>query len=186
MLVCPNRYKTRPVPQKSPFLSHFRHAGRKLSRFSQSQPQQGEFSLVVSVSDQSKATCGAPPAEGFLSRRSSASWRLGCCERNIAPAWDCACRHEILIAPARLKPLIFPLFCRAGVVFLSRRPSNTQHSDLLGWFFFHGSYRTLSTAACWGDVSFTVRPQPRHTSRKTKSAEATKHGMHSKHTKRGQ
>ena len=65
------------------------------------------------------------------------AWRLGCSERNIAPAWDCACRHEILIAPARLKPLIFPLFCRAGVVFLSRRPSNTPHSDALGWLLFH-------------------------------------------------
>ena len=61
----PNRYKTRHTPQKSPILAHFRRAGRKLSRFSQSQPQQGEFSLVVSVSDQSKATYGAPPAAGF-------------------------------------------------------------------------------------------------------------------------
>lgn len=64
-LACPNRYKTRPAPQKSPILPLFRHAGRKLSRFSQSQPQQGELSLVVSVSDRSKATCGAPPAAGF-------------------------------------------------------------------------------------------------------------------------
>ena len=64
-LACSNRYKTRHTLQKSPILAHFRHAGRKLSRFSQSQPQQGEFSLVVSVSDQSKATCGAPPAAGF-------------------------------------------------------------------------------------------------------------------------
>ena len=63
-LACSNRYKTRHTPQKSPILAHFRRAGRKLSRFSQSQPQQGEFSLVVSVSDQSKATCGAPPAAG--------------------------------------------------------------------------------------------------------------------------
>ena len=62
---CPNRYKTRHTPQKSPILAHFRRAGRKLSRFSQSQPQQGEFSLVVSVSDRSKATCGALPAAGF-------------------------------------------------------------------------------------------------------------------------
>lgn len=62
---CSNRYKTRHTPQKSPILAHFRRAGRKLSRFSQSEPQQGEFSLVVSVSDQSKATCGAPPAAGF-------------------------------------------------------------------------------------------------------------------------
>ena len=64
-LACSNRYKTRHTPQKSPILTHFRPAGRKLSRFSQSQPQQGEFSLVVSVSDRSKATCGAPPAAGF-------------------------------------------------------------------------------------------------------------------------
>ena len=64
-LACSNRYKTRHTLQKSPILAHFRHAGRKLSRFSQSQPQQGEFSLVVSVSDQSKATYGAPPAAGF-------------------------------------------------------------------------------------------------------------------------
>ena len=64
-LACSNRYKTRHTPQKSPILAHFRRAGRKLSRFSQSQPQQGEFSLVVSVSDQSKATCGALPAAGF-------------------------------------------------------------------------------------------------------------------------
>ena len=101
------------------------------------------------------------------------AWRLGCFERNIAPAWDCACRHEILIAPTRLKPLILTLFRRAGVVFLSRRPSNTQHSGAQGRYFFHGSYRTRSTAACWGDVSFTVRPQPRHTSHETTPAEAT-------------
>ena len=43
----------------------------------------------------------------------------------------------------------------AGAMFLSRR------------------LRTRSTVACWGDVSFTVRPQPRHTSRKTTPAEAT-------------
>ena len=65
------------------------------------------------------------------------AWRLGCFERNIAPAWDCACRHETLIALARLKPLILPLFRRAGVVFLSRRPSNTQHSGAQGRCFFH-------------------------------------------------
>ena len=83
------------------------------------------------------------------------AWRLGCFERNIAPAWDCACRHETLIAPARLKPLILTLFRRAGVVFLSRRPSNTQHSGAQGRCFFHEGYRTRSTAACWGDISFT-------------------------------
>lgn len=64
-LACSNRYKNRHTPQKSPILAHFRPAGRKLSRFSQSQPQQGEFSLVVSISDRSKATCGVPPAAGF-------------------------------------------------------------------------------------------------------------------------
>lgn len=101
------------------------------------------------------------------------AWRLGCSERNISPAWDCACRHEILIAPTRLKPLILTLFRRAGVVFLSRRPSNTQHSGAQGRCFFHGGYRTRSTVTCWGDVSFAVRPQPRHTSRETTPAEAT-------------
>lgn len=59
------------------------------------------------------------------------------------------------------------------MVFLSRRPSNTQHSGAQGRCFFHEGYRTRSTAACWGDVSFTVRPQPRHTSLKTTPAEAT-------------
>ena len=74
-LACSNRYETRHTQQKSPILARFRRAGRKLSRFSQSQLQQGEFSLAVIVSDRSKAPCGAPPAAGFLSRRSSASWR---------------------------------------------------------------------------------------------------------------
>ena len=118
------------------------------------------------------------------------AWRLGCFERNIAPAWDCACRHETLIAPARLKPLILPLFRRAWVVFLSRRPSNTQHSGAQGRCFFHGGYEH---AAQWragamflsrrlpntqhsgvlGDVSFTVRPQPRHTSGTAPTVETT-------------
>lgn len=101
------------------------------------------------------------------------AWRLGCFERNIAPAWDCACRHEILIAPTRLKPLILTLFRRAGVVFLSRRPSNTQHSGAQGWFFFHGGHRIRRTVMRWGGFSFTIRPQPRHTSRETTPAEAT-------------
>ena len=61
-LACPKRYKTRHTPQKSPILAHFRHAGRKLSRSSQKQPKQGEFSLVVSTNNRSRATCGAPPA----------------------------------------------------------------------------------------------------------------------------
>ena len=42
--VHPNRYITRHTTQKSHILAHFRRAGRKLSRFSQSQPQQGEYS----------------------------------------------------------------------------------------------------------------------------------------------
>ena len=61
-LACPKRYKTRHAPQKSPILAHFRHAGRKLSRSSQKQPKQGEFSLVASTNNRSRATCGAPPA----------------------------------------------------------------------------------------------------------------------------
>ncbi len=60
-LACPKRYKTRHAPQKSPILAHFRHAGRKLSRSSQKQPKQGEFSLVVSTNNRSRATCVAPP-----------------------------------------------------------------------------------------------------------------------------
>lgn len=160
MLTYPKRYKTRPTPQKSPILDHFWPAGRKLSRSRHKHPKQGDFSLAVGSTNRSWATCVAPPAaisltERFifiattclghgklalaLTRRSRppCAWRLGCSERNIAPAWDCFCRHEKLIAPARLKSLILPLFRRAGVVFLSRRPSNTQHSGALGRCFFH-------------------------------------------------
>ena len=74
-----------------------------------------------------------------LTRRAFPPCRMasGMLRKKYRPCSDCACRHEILIAPARLKPLIFPLFCRAGVVFLSRRPSNTQHSDAQGRCFFH-------------------------------------------------
>ena len=61
-LACPKRYKTCHAPQKSPILAHFRHAGRKLSRSSQKQTKQGEFSLVASTNNRSRATCGAPPA----------------------------------------------------------------------------------------------------------------------------
>lgn len=61
-MACLKRYKTRHAPQKSPILAHFRHAGRKLSRSSQKQPKQGEFSLVVSTNNRSRATCVAPPA----------------------------------------------------------------------------------------------------------------------------
>ena len=53
-LACPKRYKTRHAPQKSPILAHFRHAGRKLSRSSQKQTKQGEFSLVVSTNNRSR------------------------------------------------------------------------------------------------------------------------------------
>ena len=63
--VHPNRYKTRHTPQKSPISRHFRHAGRKMSRFLCRHSQQGDFFLAVGLSNRSWATCGAPPAAGF-------------------------------------------------------------------------------------------------------------------------
>ena len=132
------------------------------------------------------------------------AWRLGCSERNIAPAWDCACRHEIQIAPARLKPLILTLFRRAGVVFLSRRLPNTQHSGAQGRCFFHEGYRTRNTVVRRGDVSFTKATEhaaqrragamflslsgrsPDTHRAKQRQRRQQKDGMQSKHTKRGQ
>ena len=63
--VHPNRHKTRHTPQKSPISRHFRHAGRKLSRFLRRHSQQGDFFLAVGLSNRSWATCVAPPAAGF-------------------------------------------------------------------------------------------------------------------------
>ena len=64
-LACSNRYKTRHTLQKSPISRHFRHAGRKMSRFLRRHSQQGDFFLAVGLSNRSWATCGAPPAAGF-------------------------------------------------------------------------------------------------------------------------
>ena len=67
--VHPNRYKTRHTPQKSPISRHFRHAGRKLSRFLRRHSQQGDFFLAVGWSNRSWATCVAPPAAVSLTER---------------------------------------------------------------------------------------------------------------------
>ena len=64
-----NRYKTRHTPQKSPISRHFRHAGRKMSRFLRRHSQQGDFFLAVGLSNRSWATCVAPPAAVSLTER---------------------------------------------------------------------------------------------------------------------
>lgn len=144
------RDKIRPAQQKPSVLARFRPAGRKISRFLRRHSTQGDLCratsgrfLLGSTSSSLRLLARATESSRWHSHGvhfHHVAWRLGCFERNIAPAWDCACRHEILIAPARLKPLILPLFQRAGVVFLSRRPSNTQHSGAQGRYFFHGGY----------------------------------------------
>ena len=158
------RDKIRPAQQKPSVLARFRPAGRKISRFLRRHSKQGDLCratsgrfLLGSTSSSLRLLARATESSRWHSHGvhfHHVAWRLGCCERNIAPAWDCACWHEILIAPARLQSLILPLFQRAGVVFLSRRPSNTtqcragaiflsrgllntQHSGVLGRWFFH-------------------------------------------------
>ena len=118
-----------------------------MSRFLRRHSKQGDLcrATIGRFLSRSTSPSSQPPARATESSRwhshgvhvHHVAWRLGCSERNIAPAWDYACRHEKLIAPARLKSLILRLFRRAGVVFLSRRPSNTQHSDAQGRCFFH-------------------------------------------------